>query len=152
MSVMVDDEDYERLSKFKWHTVASHGTRFYAARTVKINGKRVTVFMHRVIMGEAGECVDHKDNNSLNNQKANLRPCSYVENGRNRKLQKHSSKYKGVHFFKQTGKWMAYVRVNGKNVHLGCFANERDAALAYDAAATKHYGEFVMTNKQLGVL
>ncbi len=36
---------------------------------------------------------------------------------------------------KRTNKWEAYIRVNGKHVHLGCYDHEVAAAQAFDQAA-----------------
>lgn len=69
---MVDDEDYEELSKYKWLAIKRRG-RFVAGRTVYTAGARErTILMHKVIAGFAMTC--HIDGNGLNNQRANLRP------------------------------------------------------------------------------
>jgi hypothetical protein len=92
--------------------------------------------------------VDHRNNNSLDNRRANLRLATHAENCYNRpKIRtKTSSRYIGVYFEKSTGKWTAKIRVNGKRLWLGRFNSELEAALAYDAAARKYHGEFARTN------
>ena len=42
--------------------------------------------------------------------------------------------------------------VNRKRVHLGVFDKARDAAIIYDVAAIKYFGNFAKTNKQLGYI
>ena len=65
---IVDDEDFEELSKRNWFNYGSCG--LYAA--AKINGK--SVMMHRIIMGvEKPFVVDHINNNSFDNRRSNLR-------------------------------------------------------------------------------
>jgi hypothetical protein len=65
---------------------------------------------------------------------------------RRKTSRKTSSRYIGVSFHKKKGKWMAVIGYKGKNVWLGRFDNEIDAAKAYDAAAKKYYGEFARLN------
>ena len=80
---LVDDEDYERVSKIKWaaeqcSTVKSN----YYARNRNQNIK-----MHRLIMDldKSDLVVDHINHNTLDNRKKNLRICTKAENNRNRK-------------------------------------------------------------------
>ena len=110
--------------------------------------------MHRELMNLPvyGPKVDHVDGDSLNNQKSNLRLASPVENGRNRKLQNHSAPYKGVALNRISGKYQAYVCLDKKLKHLGCFETAEDAALVYDYHANLHYGEFALTNRKMGLI
>jgi hypothetical protein len=43
--------------------------------------------------------------------------------------------------------WRAQITVNYKNINLGRFMNEQEAALAYNAAALKYYGQFAVLNE-----
>src|ERR1700749_1260158 len=99
-SAIVDDADYEMLSSYKWH---AHYTRklVYAHSTQYLkNGKFKTLVMHRLIMNaQKGDLVDHRDRNTLNNQRNNLRICTYRQNNANRKsAQGKTSNYLGVSF------------------------------------------------------
>ena len=143
----VDDEDFERVNKFKWCIYKSkNGNVFYAARKVIIDGKRKTQRMHQFILGDnpLKPHIDHRDGDGLNNQKYNLRPCSNMENTTNKKKtnKKCSSIYKGVCWDNHSNKWRAYIQTNGKLIYLGLFKIEIDAARAYDIAAIKYHGEF----------
>ncbi len=78
---LVDDEDYERLSQFKWcaSQQGRNGLKWYAIRWVCPKGeKQYKVAMHRFILGIAPRIkddprvVDHIDCDGLNNQKSNL--------------------------------------------------------------------------------
>ena len=92
-------------------------------------------------------CVDHIDGDKANNHYENLRWATHTENMRNRtKHSTSSSVYKGVSFRKQSNKWVVHINVDGKTQHVGLFANEREAAEAYNAAAIEHYGEFAKLN------
>ena len=149
----VDDEDFDRVSKYTWKLmVARNGTGNPYARTW-IKGQ---MLMHHFVLGSKIR-TDHKDGDSLNNQKANLRPANRVQNARNRRIQKHSAPFKGVSLFKATGKWQASIRlatapVQLRKVHLGFFETPEEAARAYDIVALKHFGEFARTNQQMGAL
>ena len=147
---IVDPDDYRRLSKVKWFA-AKGGHSFYAARgqwSGKLK-KRLTIMMHRVILNvPEGFVVDHINHNALDNRKANLRPATQADNARNARYPKinTSSRYRGVWYNKQTGKWRATIVVNRKRKQIGYFHNEVDAAKAYDRAARKFHGEFAVLN------
>jgi hypothetical protein len=146
---IVDQEDYERFSQYKWFVRKGKRT-FYAARAVKKaegRGAR-TVLMHKEILkvGE-GLCVDHINHNGLDNRRANLRPATNAENVRNsRKRRNTKNKYKGSSWNKNKKKWQAKITVNKEQKGLGYFESEIEAAKAYDAAARKYHGEFAGPN------
>lgn len=144
---VVDEEDFERVSKFCW--LWSGG---YAKRTVRMpDGKRKTQYLARFIMGEPPEMeVDHRSMNTLDNRKENLRICTKAQNHRNRRVQKNSrSGIKGVHFHKVSGKWNASIRHNRKRKFLGAFTTPEEAAQAYSKAAAKLHGEFARSETPL---
>jgi len=87
--------------------------------------------------------VDHIDGDPLNNCLSNLRWCTRAENNRNvGKRITNTSGYTGVSFHKASGKWQAYIYVNGKNKHLGLFHTKEEAAAVYEEAAKELHGEF----------
>lgn len=140
---IVDDEDYDRITKHKWHiSFKCPGKSFMVQSTIK--GKNI--YLHRFLMNPASHLVvDHIDRNPLNNQKSNLRVCTRSDNQKNKLIQPKTSIYKGVS--KRGGKYGVYIRINGKHTYIGSFDNEKDAALAYDDAAIKHHGEFAYLNR-----
>lgn len=143
---LVDDEDFERLSQFKWmcYRARSKNTKCWHVRLSKW-GKQT--YMHRMIVfPPAGMIVDHIDRDGLNNQKSNLRFCTHWQNSMNASPRLGTSKYKGVCFRKDSRKWRARIRVHGKLIQLGNFDNEEDAARCYDEAAKKYFGEFAYLN------
>jgi len=146
---IVDPQDYERLSKHKWQ--ASRFPRsYYATRCVSIgNGRQKNIPMHRdIIKIEDGFCCDHINHNGLDNRKVNLRQASRAQNSWNKRKQrgKHSSKHKGVSWFKRENKWQARIQANGRKIFLGSYKNQIDAAKAYDEAAKLYYKDFAVLN------
>lgn len=142
---LVDDEDYSYLSQWKWN--CSHYG--YAVRQERLeNGKKKNILMHRVIAKTPeGKLVDHKNMDRLDNRRNNLRNCTKSQNEANAtKYKNNKSGYKGVYKHSQTGKWVSTLRLNNKNINLGCFRNIVDAAKAYNEAATKYFGEFASLN------
>jgi hypothetical protein len=119
------------------------------------NGKRKTHFIHQLVAREwvpnpdGKRCVDHIDNDRVNNHHKNLRSATDSENSMNQKKTNKatSSIYKGVSFHKPLQKWLVHIRTNGKVQHLGLFGNEREAAEVYNAAAIEHFGDFAKLNE-----
>ena len=141
---LVDDEDFERLSKFKWYASPA-----YAVRNGKdADGKAMQIRMHREILNaKPDQEVDHVNRNGFDNRRENLRLCSHAENVRNRSSYKNnSSGFKGVSFHKGTGKWQARIRIDERLQHLGVHATAEEAARAYDAAAIEIHGKFASLN------
>lgn len=147
---LVDDADYEELSKYKWQALNMNGN-FYAVRqTSKKEGKGFTVLMSRQILrlkrGDPRQ-GDHQNHNTLDNRQDNLRICTVQENHMNQKRQRGtSSKFKGVSWAKRARKWEAYIKISGKKKHLGYWTMEKLAALAYDFTALKYHREFAYFN------
>jgi len=139
---IVDKEDYEELSRYKWHA-SSRVESCYAYRR---KGKR-SLSMHREIMGEPkGMVVDHIDGNGLNNRRRNLRVCTSSQNHQNRRRTRGRSRYKGVCWEKRRNKWRAEIMLEGRHIDIGCFADEVEAARAYDKKAKELFGEFAYLN------
>jgi len=148
---IVDEEDFDRLSQFKWYAFKRPNT-FYARRVVGYSSKWQSIYelmQHTVLRSRAMN--DHKDRNGLNNCKDNLRPCTIVQNAGNSGMRpNNSSGFKGVSDSgRRTGrKWIVYLRGAGRTPvgYVGSFADPVEAAKAYDVAARKKYGEFAVLN------
>lgn len=142
---MVDDEDYDDLKKYKWHE-DFHG---YAVRATFIRGVRGGVKMHRsVLVAQKGQIIDHADRNKMNNQKSNLRFCSFSQNNHNRdKIKGARNRYVGVHLVtKRKDQWKVRICINGEYRQVGRFSSEIEAAKEYDRWARKTYGKFARVN------
>ena len=145
---LVDDADYERVSKYKWYAWRGGAGPFYARRNVA-SGRRQqkTVKLHRFILGFPDSFIDHVNHNGLDNRRSNLRLCTRSQNQQNRLPERgKTSAYKGVNWNKRNRIWYAKIKHNGKGFHLGCFRSEVRAAKAYDDAAKENFGEFAYLN------
>ena len=141
---IVDAEDYERLSEHKWCVQRKKGGRFYAVR--RAGGKIIR--MHREIMNAPpGMVCDHKNHNTLDNRKSNLRTCTQAQNIYNQLPRDGgTSRYKGVYWPKDKCRWEAKIGHNGRAIHIGYYDYEADAAIAYDDMAIELFGEFACLN------
>ena len=83
--------------------------------------------------------VEHKDEDKMNNRLDNLRLATRSQNKANQR------KSKGYCFCKQTGRWLATIKVAGKQFNLGRFDTEEEARQAYVSAKLHYFGEFAAT-------
>ena len=147
----VDDEDFYAVRDFKWHE-RKVIDKYYAVRNITY--KRYDYGheqMHRQILNPPDNMwVDHINGNGLDNRKTNLRLCLPSQNQWNKRIQKNNtSGFKGV--FRDRKKWRASLTYKNKQLYFGSFSDIVKAAQSYDEAAKKYYGEFAMTNENLGL-
>lgn len=144
----VDDGDFVLFGGLKWFAQFDPSTgNYYAARKFPIgNGKQGVILLHRAVVGAKGRAVkvDHKNHDTLDCRRSNLRSCSNSQNLMNRSGldANNTSGVRGVSWYKRSGKWAAKIRVNMRLLHLGYFDKKSDAAAAYAEANKKHFGEF----------
>ena len=139
---IVNESDYEWLMQWKWMAVwFKHANAYYAVR--EENNKAIE--MHRLLLGAGaeGKNGDHRNGNSLDNRRNNLRPADDFESMRNRgRFKNNTSGYKGVCWHKGTGKWVVRITYNLKRISLGYFDAPEEAYKAYCEAAVRLHGEF----------
>lgn len=145
----------ERIIK-PYITKSSHISKGYHYITLRKNNISKKCPVHRLVAVtfidnyENKLCVNHKDHDTLNNSIDNLEWVSNAENSRfsiKSTTRKYSSNYKGVSWDKFKNKWLATITFNYKQMFVGYFKNEIDAAKAYNEAAKKHYKNFAILNK-----
>jgi len=156
LAAKVDSEDYKWLKNYKWKAI-KNPKGYYAVRTYynKEKGNNSMVYMHREILGLTDRKIhgDHKDHDTLNNRRCNLRVVTHFQNMANRSSHKNStSKFLGVSIetHKRGDKifkyWHAAICKDRKIKYLGHFKTEEAAALAYNEAAIKLHGQFANLN------
>lgn len=141
----VDDEDFDFLNQWRWYATPNKDGTFRAQRTEKSDGRKKTITMSRLIlrMPEGSGLVDHRDLDTLNNQKDNLRRSNKSLNGANRLANdNNTSGYKGVTWHKLAKKWLSQITVRGTRLYLGLFTDPAAASDAYYQAAKEHFGEY----------
>lgn len=147
---IVDEEDFEKVSKFNWSGILmGGGTKMYACRSIYFSkGKTKLISLHRFILNVTDKHlqVDHINGNSLDNRKENLRICTGVQNRLNRsKTIKSTSGYKGV-FKTYKNKWRAQIGWKNKKYYLGSYDTKEEAALIYNMKAIELFGEYANLN------
>ena len=138
---LIDDEDFERVSKYCWYETNCGYIMTRVSKTEQI-------FLHRFILfgldaKDVNEIVDHIDRNRLNCRKDNLRVCDAKGNARNKSVSCGTiSGVLGVGWQRDTKKWRAYISENGKFKSLGNYKRKEDAVRARKEAEKRIYGEF----------
>ncbi len=140
---LIDDKDATRITPFKWFAIrVRKNGRWYAGRKLPRRGKKQQdlLYMHREILNApAGMVVDHINGDGLDNRRQNLRITTGVENSRNRpKNTRNKSGFKGVTIVKD--KFVARIRHFGKDIHIGTFGSDIEAARAYDTKSKELHG------------
>jgi hypothetical protein len=147
---LVSNKDYGYLQRWHWCAGRYRNGLFYAVAHDYRNGRRVTVYMHRLIARRKGIAlrwkVDHVDQNGLNNQRRNLRAATTRQNRVNCRLSRNNtSGFRGVGHDGRRD-WRARIRVNNELIVLGRFRSRRRAAREYNKAALKYGGRHACLN------
>ncbi len=133
----VDTEDAEELQKHIWRfrETKQPSNKFYAYRYITLSpGKSHPLYMHRAILGlnspgpKGSNEVDHINGNGLDNRKANLRLLERRHNQHRDSYKGSTSKYRGVSWYKASGKWAACASLNQHRYYLGMYTDEKEAA------------------------
>jgi AP2 domain len=145
---LIDSSDYPLVKDYRWHILKVAHLRYAVASVRKPDGKQGAVLLHRIVMPDA-ELIDHKNRNGLDDRRENLRPATRLQNTGNTRKPTHgkTSKFKGVFWDKGRDKFGACISVENRNVNLGRFSSEEEAALAYNAAAEIRFGSFAVPNQ-----
>lgn len=143
---IVDDDVYEWATQWKWSiTVGRNGRNSNVSRSARFQGKVYHIRLYHCVIGNPindGIVVDHIDRNILNNQRENLRYCTFRENAWNASIGKNnSSGVKGVHWDPRKKTWVASIR--------GRFSNIEDAINFRNAGISLLHGEFAVLNPSI---
>jgi len=146
---LIDKEDLEKISCFKWCFNWSYGKNGYAICNIyPIDWKHPQkIYLHRLIIGaKEGELVDHINRDPFDNRKCNLRKVTPSENLLNRTTKRGKSKHKNVYWQEKNKKWIVVVSKNSRNYYGGSFKSEIEAAKKANELMLKHHGEFAQLN------
>ena len=131
----IDDQDYDWLNQWKWCAQWNKGTQsFYVIRASprkENEGKQRTIRMHRLILGlDAGDKRqgDHRNHDTLDNQRNNLFIVDHQKNQENRKgpTRHNRSGHMHISWHKNAQKWRVSLTRNGVNIQKR-FKNIEDA-------------------------
>lgn len=139
---LVDEEDFEMVTRYSWYTHESRGGTYARSWTPKPDRKPLR--LHHLVLGlepGSGQMVEHKNQDGLDCRKENIRLCTESQNRMNTKKKFGRSKYKGVSWFRG-GKWKAGIRASNQFHFLGYFDDEIEAAKAYDSKCRELHGMF----------
>lgn len=140
---VVDDDDFDDLSKYSWRASWNENSQSYYAQ--RDGGRKKAVLMHRQIMKtpENMKC-DHVNHDTLYNLKENLRNVTNSQNATNRKGANKNNAL-GVRGVKKNGsKFCAWIRdpQTRKTIYYKSVATIEEAAEMRKEAEIKYYGVF----------
>jgi hypothetical protein len=148
---LVDDEDYEYLSRFRWFWGP---TSTYATGYVTGDGRMS--LMHKLVINvPAGYFADHINGDRLDNRRSNLRVVTGSQNNWNMGASSRNQwGLRGVSYHKKAGKWEAYLGIGGnakagvrtRKIYLGLYTSPEAAGRAYNVAAIQFYGDYARLN------
>ena len=102
-----DLEDYDKISQYRWY---KNGCGY-------IMGTHKTLMNRLVMNAKNDEYVDHIHHNKYDNRKSELRIVSPSQNHYNSEIQtNNTSGYTGVYYHKPSGCWVAYTKINKKQI------------------------------------
>jgi hypothetical protein len=145
---IVDDEDFDWLSAWKWHYHRRKGAiTGYARRTDRKNGDQRTIQMHNEIYHhyhrESFQELDHINTCGCDNRKSNIRLATRSANCVNKQRRSDNTSNKtGVTWYRQDQKWVARLQLPGKRLYLGGFVKKKDAIAARRHAEIAHFKEY----------
>lgn len=146
---LIDKDDYDIVKRWYWRKIDKRGNinKGYWVTNVKNDDKynKSVLMIHQVIAeikyGEydKSKVPDHLSRNTDDNRKCNIILKSNQNNSHNRGLSKVNTSGKtGVSFREDANMWYAYITVNYKTKHLGCFSNFEDAVKVRKDAEKKY--------------
>lgn len=144
-TAIIDAEDVPLVADYNWFAQVERRADGNIARVYAVrHAMRRAVLLHRFLAQTPdGLETDHIDGNGLNNRRSNLRQATQAQNRQNARTRvDNAAGIKGVCWHGHSRKWLAQIRVDGKQRHLGIFKCRTAAAFAYAKASRKLHGEF----------
>jgi hypothetical protein len=151
MKAKIDQEDLGRVSQHSWRAVRSTTGRYKVITSLRTpKGVRSMTLGRFLITPPKGKQIyPRRFQEGLDYRKSNLVVCTVQERQRllPKRRSKTSSQYRGVSYSKTDKRWKAGIEIDGVGINLGHFKSEEEAALTYNRAAKKHFGEMAYQNQ-----
>lgn len=146
---LIDEADYTFLKAFNWYATQCRG-KWYAVRNGR-KGEPRKIYLHGFLSGTLDGETDHRNGDTLDNRRQNLRSATHRRNMQNsRKRTTGRYAFKGICFHGNAAHskrpWQARITIRGRRRSGGYFSTIEEAARAYDALARSHFGEFACPN------
>ena len=146
---LIDADDLVALSSVSWYAGLSTKHQVTAVRKSPrdAHGKQQLVYMHRQILKPLpDQDVDHRDQHRffgfkiVDNRRENLRNVTGSQNQANQRPHVGcSSRFKGVTWDRQNEKWKAQIKANQRQIYLGLFTSQEEAAMTYNQAHQSYF-------------
>lgn len=144
----VDLADFLEFGQLRWNAGQNLNGYTYAVR--RHEGRKQ--LLHRLIAAPGkGKIVDHKNGDTLDNRRANLRVCTRSQNCMNKKVSSAAGLPRGVAFRpdgSMSNPWQVRITAARNRIFLGCFPSVEAALRARRAAEKKYFGEFSYANSR----
>jgi len=148
--VLIDAEDLGRVSEHSWRVTQGTTGRPRVVTSIRTPKGVRTLTLGKFLMDppKGKHVYPRRFNEGLDYRKDNLIVCTVQERQQliTKQRVNRSSQYRGVSFQKAKAKWRAGIQVDGKSYNLGEYSTEEEAALAYNKASKKHFGEHAYQN------
>lgn len=140
----VDARDVDLVSMYRWHCGGTNNA--YAVAKSGGGEKAVTIYQHRLIlMADVGEIVDHRNGDTRDNRRANLRIVTAAENAANRSETTCETNFRNV-YPKSPNRYQALVTSDGARFRGPHRASPVAAAKDADVILRGLYGECASLN------
>lgn len=145
---IVDAEDLPRISQQSWRLerYKNYRENVFTDLPTESGFKKISLAKFILNPFGPGRVQRNPQVHPLDFRKANL----FVGNASDQKRLggkpkgNFTSRFKGVHLCSMG--WRATIQVAGKSIHIGVFPTEEEAALAFDQAAIKYFGDKCFVN------
>jgi hypothetical protein len=143
--ILIDLEDVDRCKNISWSIQRIRYGKDKEYYMYYATNNKLGMLHRYLVNAPKGVIADHKDGNTYDNRKQNIRICDYTGNNRNAGLHvNNKSGHKGViwYYYHDVNKWWASICVDRKIKSLGYYDDYEDAVKARESAEKKYYGEY----------